>query len=72
MLTKLFDTEPTLVVTFVRAVLICAVAFGLHLSPEQIGVVLLCALVGVGPVTVSTTRRRRVGVVQGERPSVGW
>lgn len=43
MLTKLFDTEPTLVVTFVRAVLICAVAFGLHLSPEQIGAVLLVA-----------------------------
>lgn len=28
--------EPTLILGVVRAIVVCAVAFGLHLSPEQI------------------------------------
>ena len=37
------NTEPTLIIGAIRAVLIAAVTFGLDLSPEQIAAVLLAA-----------------------------
>ena len=37
----IWNTEPTLVAGAVRAVLLCAVAFGLRWTPEQIGAFML-------------------------------
>ncbi len=37
----MFGREPTVIIGFVRAVVVCAVAFGLELTPEQIAGVYL-------------------------------
>jgi hypothetical protein len=41
LLSRLFRSEPTLLISFVRAVIVLVVAFGLELTVEQTGAILL-------------------------------
>lgn len=50
-----FGREPTLIIGFVRAVVVCAIAFGLELTPEQIAGIYL-----VVEATLSLVNRSQV------------
>lgn len=52
-MSNLWGREPAAVVAFVQAVIAVAVAFGLDLSPEQVGAVVAVTALGLGLVTRS-------------------
>jgi hypothetical protein len=52
-MTNLWGREPAAVVAFVQAVVALAVAFGLDLTPEQVGAVVATTALALGLVTRS-------------------
>jgi len=52
-ITSLWGREPAMVVSFVQAVLVLAVVFGLRLTPEQTGAILAVLALGLGLLTRS-------------------
>lgn len=54
MLTRLkerFDNEPVMVIAFVKALIYCGTAFGLRLTVEQIGALMMVVEVGTALFT---------------------
>jgi hypothetical protein len=52
-MSDLWGREPAAVVAFVQAVIALAVAFGLELTPEQVGAVVATTALALGLVTRS-------------------
>ena len=50
---NLWGREPAMVLAFVQAVIVCAVSFGLRLTPEQTGAILTLTAVLLGLITRS-------------------
>jgi diacylglycerol kinase len=50
-LATLWGREPAMVVAFVQAIIVLGVAFGLNLSPVQIGAILAAVAIALGLLT---------------------
>jgi hypothetical protein len=49
----IWGREPAMIVAFIQAVLVLAVTFGLHLTPEQTAAILAVAAMFLGLITRS-------------------